>query len=380
MSLKEKIVGNFISECLIVEPSAPVSKAIGLMKVSDSYEVFAHVGNKVGTVTIRDILRVKNPATTKIETIMSFIPSLPPNEGLLKAARLMADYRLRALPIIQNNEVMGKIDIRSIVNEVKNSALGKIRVSKIMSPSPITLSAGEKVSKARGIMLRRRIDHLPVIEGGKVSGVVTSSHIVFSLMTDVGSEKYSSGVPDMLSPLSQPVEAIMMRTPLKFEPQVPIKDVAESMLMQRLSYSLVTIDEELQGIVTYRDFAKLISAEESKTEFPVYIVGLPNDPFEAEAAKIKFIRLINGVSRFLPPIMEARSIIKASSLSGQRKRYEVKVTIITAGGTYNYSSSGWDLPLIYDEIVSSIKKTVATKKRVGKRGRGQQPTETNLWQ
>lgn len=380
MGLRETVVGDFLSECLIVEPSELVSKAIGLMKSSNSYEVFAQIGNRVGTVTIRDILRVKNPANTKVETILNFIPGLSPEMGLFKAARLMADYRLRALPVIRNNEVIGKIDVKSIVNEVKNSALGRIRVSKIMSPSPITLSTGEKVSKARGIMLRRRIDHLPIIGGGKVSGLITSSHIVFSLITSVGSEKYRSGVPDTFSPLSQPVEAIMMRAPLKFDPQTSIRDVAERMLAENSSCSLVTINEELQGIVTYRDFAKIISAEEPKNIFPIYIIGLPEDPFEAEATKIKFTRLISSISRFLPPIIEARSIIKASSLSKQRKRYEVKVTLVTAEGTYNYSSSGWDLPLIYDEIVSSMKKMIATKKRISRKGRGQQPEETNLWQ
>jgi len=380
LGLREKIVGDFLSECLMIEPSAPVSRAIGLMKSSNSYEVFAQIGNRIGILTIRDILRVKTPSTTKVESALNFIPSLSPDTGLLKAAKLMADYRLRALPIVRNNEVIGKVDIRSIVGEIKNSALGEIRVSKIMSPSPITLSVGEKVSKARGIMLRRRIDHLPVIEGGRVSGVVTSSQIVFSLITDFGGEKYVSGMPSKISPLSQPVEAIMMRSPLKFEPQTPIKDVAESMLTQHSSYSLIAINEELQGIVTYRDFAKLISAEEPKASFPIYIVGLPEDPFEAEAAKIKFTRLINSVSRFLPPIIEARSIIKASSSGGRRKRYEVKVTIVTARGTYSYSSSGWDLPSIYDEIVSSMKKVMVMEKRSGGKSRGQQPTETNLWQ
>ncbi|MEM2092547.1 MAG: hypothetical protein QXR59_04595, partial [Candidatus Bathyarchaeia archaeon] len=118
--------------------------------------------------------------------------------------------------------------------------------------------------------------------------------------------------------------------------------------------------------------AKLISAEEAKTSIPVYIIGLPDDPFEAEAAKIKFIRLVNGLSKFLPPILEARSAIKSSSVEGQRRRYEVNVNIRTAKENFIYSTSGWELPTIYDEIANAIKKMATSKKRV-KRSRSRQP-------
>ncbi|MBS7639026.1 CBS domain-containing protein [Candidatus Bathyarchaeota archaeon] len=371
-SPKDKFVGDFLSDCIVVEPSTPVSKAIGLMRERNSYEVFAWVGSKVGTATIRDILKAKNPISMKIESLLNFVPKLSLGTRLLDAARTMADYRLRALPIIQDNTIIGKIDVRAIVSEVKDSALGNIRASKIMSSSPVTISPSESVSKAREIMLRKRIDHLPVEKGRRVGGILTSAHIAFNLITDFGGDKYVTGVPSTISPLDYPVEAIMSRHPLECEPHTPIRDVAERMLAEDLSYSLVTVGEELHGIITYRDFAKLISAEEAKTSIPVYIIGLPDDPFEAEAAKIKFIRLVNGLSKFLPPILEARSAIKSSSVEGQRRRYEVNVNIRTAKENFIYSTSGWELPTIYDEIANAIKKMATSKKRV-KRSRSRQP-------
>lgn len=375
ISPKDRLIGDLVSECIVVAPSTPVSKAIGLMKDRNFYEVFAWVGDKIGTATIRDTLRVRNPANMKIESLLNFIPKLSVNTGLFQAARLMADYRLRALPIVEGGDIVGKIDIKNIVNEVKNSGLGSIRASKIMSSSPITVLIGEKVSKAREIMLRRRIDHLPVIKGRRVAGIVTSGHIAFNLITDLGDDKYRFGVPDLIDPLDYPVEAIMSRSLLEFDPQAQIKDVAESMLAQDSSYSLITIGEELQGIITYRDFAKLISTEEAKINFPVYIIGLPDDPFEAEAAKIKFIRLVEGINRFLPSIIEARSAIKSSSFDRQRRRYEVSVNIRTDRDAYNYSSEGWDLPSIYDDIANAMKKMITAKRRIRKRKRGQRVLE-----
>lgn len=367
VSQKDMFIKDFMSEGLIIEPSTPVSKVIGLMREKDLYEVFAWIGNKVGTATVRDILRAKNPVSMKIENLLSFVPKLSLNTRLFEAARIMADYRLRALPIIQDNTIVGKIDIKAIVSKIKEGALGNIKVSKIMTPSPVTIAPSERVSKAREIMLRRKIDHLPIEKDRKVRGILTSEHIVFNLITDYSSDKYAAGVPDTFKLLDFPAEAIMESHPLECEPHTPIRDVAERMLSEKRSYSLVTLGEELHGIVTYRDFTKLILARE-ETNVPAYIIGLPDDPFEAEAAKTKFVRLVNSLSRFLPSILEARSTIKTSSMEGQRRRYEVNVNIRIDKKNFTYTTSGWDLPALYDEIADAIKRMATSKKDV-KRGR-----------
>jgi len=369
VSRRDVFVKDLISECIVVEPSTLVSKVIGLMREEEAYEVFTWVGSKVGTATVRDILKAKNPAAMKIENLLNFVPKLPPHIRLFEAARIMADYKLRALPIVQDNIIIGKIDVKALVKEIKNSALGNINVSKIMTPHTVTIAPGEKVSKAREIMLRRRIDHLPVKEDRKIRGVLTSEHIVFNLITDYGGERYVSGVPDTLRLLDYQAETMMEAYPLECEPQTPIRGIAERMLTEGRSYSLVTLGEELHGIVTYRDFTKLIAAKE-ETSAPVYIVGLPDDPFEAEAAKTKFTRLVNSLSKFLPSILEARSIIKTSSIEGQRRRYEVNVNIRTAKENFTYTTGGWDLPALYDEIASAIKRIATSRK---KRLRGQKP-------
>ncbi|MBS7634985.1 CBS domain-containing protein [Candidatus Bathyarchaeota archaeon] len=367
---EELLVEKFISESVVVDPFTPISKAVGLMREKNAYEIFTCIGDKIGTVTVRDILRAKSLAGIKVESLLNFVPKIPADANLLQAAKIMSEYRLRSLPIVKKNEIIGKIDIKAIVINVKDSALGNIRASKIMTSTPTTISVGEKSSKAREIMLRRKFDHLPVVRDKRLIGIITSTQIVFNLMADLGSEKYTMGVPSTINPFDYPVEAVMSTHTLRCYPQSSIGEVAKSMLEQDLSYCLVTIDDEIHGIITYRDFASLISAERDRIEAPIYIIGLPEDPFEAEAAKIKFIRLIKSLNRFLPPIMEAKSIIKSSSPDKQRRRYEVTVNIRTSKRSYNYSSEGWDLPIIYDEISKAVKKMAAQRREIKRKKRG----------
>jgi ribosome-associated translation inhibitor RaiA len=118
---------------------------------------------------------------------------------------------------------------------------------------------------------------------------------------------------------------------------------------------------ELQGIITYRDCVKLL-AKPAETSLPISIVGLPDDPFEAEAAKRKFETVVKRLARSLPDLLEARSVIKTSERTGQRHRYEVEVELITPRKTTSFSTSGWSLPEVFDELSDRIKR-VTTKKR-----------------
>lgn len=176
---------------------------------------------------MRDILRAKSLAGIKVESLLNFVPKIPADANLLQAAKIMAEYRLRSLPVIKKNEIIGKIDIKAIVINVKDSGLGNIRASKIMTPTPTTISVEEKSSKAREIMLRRKFDHLPVVRDKRLVGIITSTQIVFNLMADLGSEKYKMGVPSTINPFDYPVEAIMSNYTLRCYPQSSIGEVAK---------------------------------------------------------------------------------------------------------------------------------------------------------
>ena len=360
MSFKKLLVGDFVSEALIVDPITPLSRVVGLMRKNNAYEAFIDLRDRIGVVTVRSMLRAKSFTNVKIESFMSFIPKLSLDMDLMYAARIMADYRLRALPIVRDGEIIGKLDAKTIIDKIRNSSLGNVRISKTMTAHPLTIASGEKIAKAREIMLRRRFDQVPVVKDKRIEGVVTSTGIVFNLIPSLGGEKYTTGAPDTIRSIDSPVDTIMDVDLLKCSPKDTIREVIGSMLNRNSSYCLVTLGEELHGIVTYRDFMNLIS-EKVEINTPIDMIGLPDDPFEAEAAKVKFMRIIGKLGRILP-LTEAKSIIKTLNVEGLRRRYEVNVTIKSPGRNYNFSLAGWDLPAIYDDLTNIIKKSIASRR------------------
>lgn len=153
--------------------------------------------------------------------------------------------------------------------------------------------------------------------------------------------------------------------PLTCPPQTSAEESLSRMLTLDKTCILVAQWDEIQGIATHGDFIALLAAPKEKPEVPIYIVGLPDDPFEAEVAKQKFKRTINQFHKVLAQILEARSVIKSttSTPGKERRRYEVTVHIKTPKNSYSYASSGWQLTEIYDTIIDRLKRLLPQKER-----------------
>ncbi len=354
-------VGELMEEAPVVADDASISKVIGVMRERGAYEVFTQVGDKVGSISMRDILKAPDITTTKVSSMLVYVPNLALKESIVSAASVMEQYRLRALPIVEHHRIVGQVNAASIIKAMNHDYLAKFKIKSIMTGNPIVMGADDSVMKARRIMVRRRIDHMPIVDGERLEGVVTSSHIVFRMLP---SESLKRGAFSMekQSRLDFPLSRVMDTDLVTFGTEDKVSDVWANMVKRRSTYAVASFWNEVQGIVTYRDFLKILSAEKISREIPVYMVGLPEDPFEAEATRDKFIRVINGLRKTFPEIVEARSIIKTKQIRSDRRRYEVKAVIKTPYDTYSYSEGGYDLPSIYDVVTERMKRLMAQRR------------------
>lgn len=71
------------------------------------------------------------------------------------------------------------------VRSGRSNATGNHTINALnITPSPIVIGVKDSVSTAKGIMMRRRIDHLPVIKetNKNLVGMLTSSHIAKAML------------------------------------------------------------------------------------------------------------------------------------------------------------------------------------------------------
>jgi CBS domain-containing protein len=359
--IKNRPIDSMISPLIEASPEITLSKVLGLLREREAYQAFLPEGPRCGMVSQRELFKATNVETTKVSAVMTYIPALPKEALIGEAARLMMDYRVRAAPVSNGRKIIGQVNCTPLLRELKGRIGGDFRVATLGTKSPLTIEVDSSVAKARELFVRRRIDHLPVTSEKRLVGLITSTHIM-SLLSEPERVGSKSMRPQTKGSLDFPARDVMDGDPLTCSPETSAEHALNLLLDNAKTCVLVTQWEDLQAIATQRDFMSILAETEPEPEVPVFIVGLPEDPFESEATKAKFKRIVRQLNRVFPDILEARSIIKSKHKAGrERGRYEVTVQIRTPRESFSYSEEGWELPIVYDLITDRLKRLMTKK-------------------
>ena len=93
-----------------------------------------------------------------------------------KARRLMDERRIRHLPVMEGGRLVGMVSDRD-VRSVKGDA-GGVAAGSIMTPELLTVTPDTRVERAARLMLEARIGSLPVMDGDALAGIVTYTDLL----------------------------------------------------------------------------------------------------------------------------------------------------------------------------------------------------------
>ncbi|MGH7265897.1 MAG: CBS domain-containing protein [Candidatus Rokuibacteriota bacterium] len=105
------------------------------------------------------------------------VHTVTPPTRAAEAAALMRQHRIHHLPVIEGDRVVGVVTDRDL-----RGADGGARVSTIMSRPVVVVSPRTAIDKAARLLFERRIGCLPVIEEGKLVGILTQTDAVTALV------------------------------------------------------------------------------------------------------------------------------------------------------------------------------------------------------
>ena len=112
--------------------------------------------------------------------------AIAPDEPVLAAVRLMADHYIGALLVMRGDELVGIVSERDYARKIilQNRASADTPVREIMSSPVVTVAPGDTTDACMRICTERRVRHLPVVEGGRVVGVVSIGDLVKAVITE----------------------------------------------------------------------------------------------------------------------------------------------------------------------------------------------------
>jgi CBS domain-containing protein len=106
--------------------------------------------------------------------------SITADQSVRDAVTLLAQERIGALPVMDGDEVVGVFSERDVIHalDAHGAAALDNTVGSEMTAPAITVTPDEAVIGALSLMTKRRIRHLPVIEEGRVIGIVSIGDLV----------------------------------------------------------------------------------------------------------------------------------------------------------------------------------------------------------
>jgi CBS domain-containing protein len=112
--------------------------------------------------------------------------SIDADEPVLEAIQIMADRGIGALPVLRREQLVGLVSERDYARKVvlQRRSSADTPVWQIMSSPVITVTSDDTIRDCMTIMTEKRFRHLPVLDEGELSGMISIGDCVRTVIEE----------------------------------------------------------------------------------------------------------------------------------------------------------------------------------------------------
>lgn len=112
--------------------------------------------------------------------------AIAPDSSVLDAIKFMSEKEIGALLVTESSKLIGIVSERDYARKVilKGKESHNTPISEIMSGNVVTVGPGESIDQCMALMTKHKIRHLPVVENGRISGVLSIGDLVKAIIAE----------------------------------------------------------------------------------------------------------------------------------------------------------------------------------------------------
>jgi CBS domain-containing protein len=326
-------------------------------------------GKYVGMITRRSILRSRLDFTmAKVRPLMQAAPQVSPDMLLGELAKLMIGSGMRQLPLFDKGKLLGFVTDEDVIHAAVGDEWGRGAVEKVMTRAPHIIEAGRSVGAVFGLMRDYGISHVPVMEGGRLVGMVSIEDILENIYWpqrrqskgDIGGEKIET--------LGIAVKGIMASPVITVDSKTSLRDAEKQMHDHDVSCLCVVINDRLIGILTKLDFLEPISQVAAQARKLTIQFGVKD--IEIDESQQGF--MMNEFDSFSRKYQEAFQLgtlfvyMKSHGDTTMRETPMIhcRLQFRTARGTFFAASEGWGVEPTFRVALDRLERRLLRSKEL----------------
>lgn len=259
-------VSQIMVEPISIDKDQRLSHALDILdKKRVDRLVVTQDGNLVGIITYADItdrLGVSKVVAVSIgrlhvsSAMTDTVITVKPDDEITDVAQLMVDRGMSGCPVVDDENIVGVITKREISELVQK--FDQVMVKDLMTTEELlVVNPVERLVKARMEMLTAGFSGMPVVDSGRVLGLLTEKMVAEAMA------RFSVEVPDKYRANQirqiRVVDAMLTQPPLAY-PDESIADGAKKMLDALLNTLPVVAEKNrLVGIISATDFTRFVA-------------------------------------------------------------------------------------------------------------------------
>ena len=331
--------------------------------------VLDNKGKYAGVITRRWILRSRlDLSSTKVRTLMKAAPKVAPDYTLPKLAKLMIESGVRQLPVFNNEKLVGFVTDENVIHAAVNQKWGNNKVTTVMTKAPHTIEANRSVGAVLSLLREHGISHIPVMEAGKLIGIISIQDILENILQPTQSQNTGDIIGEKVQTLHIPAKGIMSSPVISVEPSISLRDAEKKMRDHNISCLTVTSSDKLVGIITKLDFLEPISQLETETHNLTIQFGIKDTTITPEQQGF----IMDEFDAFTRKYQEAFQLgtlfvyMKTHGNTSMRETplIHCRLQFRTVKGTFFSTSEGWGIESTFRVALERLERRLLRSKEL----------------
>lgn len=306
---------------------------------------------------------------TKVKSLITVPPEANLSDSISRIAKLMVGSGLRQLPVFDKDKLLGFVTGEAVIHTTVNGEWGNNIAESIMTRAPHTMEANRSVGAVLGLMREFGVSHVPIVESGRLVGIVSIKDILESVYLPPKRMGNKDVAGEQIKALGIPAKGIMRSPVITINPQTKLRECEQMMHNHDISCLCVVDSDRLIGVITKLDFLEPISQLETTERRLTIQFSFKDVDTNPEQQKFIMSEFDSFTHRFQEAFQSGSLFVYIKSNRGANMRggtpmVHCRLQFRTIRGNFYAASEGWGVEPTFKVALDHLERRLLRSKEL----------------